>query len=156
MYLIWNTPYNVLWELISCRNLGEHTVESIYPNNERAKKVRLQSLFPPPSALATTLGKNRASGVKKPLTIPKPTQSWDVCLGDSSPAFVGLVWRFSTGKDSGKKKVVRITFMKEQKMATQNTDVTLWIGCTSTVLLKGMKGCLIRNAPMAGPADSPR
>lgn len=46
--------------------------------------------------------------------------------------------------------------MNEQKIATQNTDVTLCIGCALTLLAKGMKGCLMRNAPKAGPAESPR
>jgi hypothetical protein len=58
------------------------------------------------------------------------------------------------GRDSGNTNVARRTFIPEQKIATQNTDVTLCTG--GTLLPKGVKGYLIRKAPMAGPADNPK
>lgn len=65
--------------------------------------------------------------------------------------------RRSSDRDSGKTRRTRIKLMKEQQMATQKTEVTVW-PCPGTIVppVPGRKliGCLISQPPILGPTYS--
>jgi hypothetical protein len=148
------------------------TLESINPNNDTARSVKLQSRFlrlPKPFGVGTrmTTGKKTARGFKKPDINPppsvfpwslvrRPRPPWISSSSASAVELEALAFPLSIlflSNDSGKTNSSSMKLTNEQATATQKTVVTTFSLFSSIV---ARNGCWMSHPPMLGPTKAPR
>ena len=149
----------------------------MYPINDAASSVKLQSRLFLPGLVGsmTTTGKNTARGSRNlVITLPVCAGPWLLpCASSLIPSSEALALPllcprvlatyslialsfFSLSRDSGNTKSTRTKLIREQAIATQNTDVTVFAARPSVPGLARMGiGCCISQAPTLGPRLKP-